>query len=234
MNCDEYREAIGADPRFDGGAGHVAGCQACRDYRAAIVDLDGKIARALAIDVPPLAMPELPEIETGNVVTLRRRLSPPGWLAVAATVVLAAFVAVRMLAPGQVYASLADEVLAHMGHEPDSLRVTDEAVPDGRLRSVVAGDVAEFDQEKALITYAQTCVINGRDVPHLVMQGERGPVTILLMPEEKVAGAVPLDDATWHGVILPVGNGSIAIIGGRDEAIDDVEQTVLNSVTWTT
>ena len=108
------------------------------------------------------------------------------------------------------------------------------AVPDGRLRSVVAGDVAEFDRDKALITYAQTCVINGRDVPHLVMQGERGPVTILLMPGEKVAGAAPLDDASWHGVILPVGNGSIAIIGGRDEAIDDIEQTVLNSVTWTT
>ena len=35
-----------------------------------------------------------------------------------------------------------------------------------------------------LVSYAQTCIINGRSIPHLVIQGKDGPVTLLLMPEE--------------------------------------------------
>ena len=33
---------------------------------------------------------------------------------------------------------------------------------------------------------------------------------------------------------LPVGNGSIAIIGNREEQLDRIKQNVLDSVTWST
>jgi uncharacterized protein DUF3379 len=85
-----------------------------------------------------------------------------------------------------------------------------------------------------LITYAQSCVINGREVPHLVIQGERGPITILLMPEEKVSGPESVTGESVKGVILPVGNGSIAIFGEREEALERIERKVLDSVTWST
>jgi len=85
-----------------------------------------------------------------------------------------------------------------------------------------------------LITYAQTCVINGHEVPHLVIQGERGPVTILLMPEEMISGPQQLQGVNIDGVILPVGGGSIAIIGESDESLEKIQQQVLKSATWTT
>jgi len=34
--------------------------------------------------------------------------------------------------------------------------------------------------------------------------------------------------------MLPVGNGSIAIIGDRDEQLDEVKKNVLDSVVWST
>ena len=71
-------------------------------------------------------------------------------------------------------------------------------------------------------------------MPHLVIQGQYGPVTILLMPEEEVAEATPLDGVNVKGVILPVGNGSIAIIGAREELLEPIQKNVVNSVTWTT
>ena len=85
-----------------------------------------------------------------------------------------------------------------------------------------------------MITYAQPCVINGNLVPHLVIQGQYGPITILLMPDEKVAEATSIDGARLKGVILPVGDGSIAIVGGRDEPLEAIKKNVVNSVTWTT
>jgi len=199
-----------------------------------MIALDDKILRALSVKVPELNMPELPEIETSNVVSLssRRRFSPPTWFAMAATVVVAALIGIRFVAVDN--QTLAADVLAHLDHEPYALVVTDVAVSDERFRSVVPARIASMDRSAGLITYAQSCKINGKDVPHLVVQGEHGPVTILLMPGEKIPNALPLEGDTVHGVILPVGSGSIAIIGVREERLDLIEDRVLKSVTWST
>jgi hypothetical protein len=234
MNCEEYREAIAGDPSFDGGAGHVSECSSCQAYRHEMIALDENIRRALSLNVPELNMPELPEIETSNVVSLasRRRFAPPAWFAMAATVVVAALIGIRFV--GVENRSLAEEVLAHLDGEPHALVITDVEVSDERLGSVVPANIGSMDRSAGLITYAQSCEINGRDVPHLVIQGERGPVTILLMPEEKISAALPLEGDTVHGVILPVGDGSVAIIGVREERLDLIEKRVLKSVTWST
>ncbi len=64
MNCEDYKEAIAADPSesFDGGAVHAADCSSCNAFKAEIQALDARIAAALAIDVPDLKMPELPAV----------------------------------------------------------------------------------------------------------------------------------------------------------------------------
>lgn len=246
MNCEQYREALAADPSFDGGAGHLSECSACQAYRSEILSLEQIIGRALALDVPELEVPELPEIvaegspessttRSDNVVALPKRpVLPPVLLGLAATVVLAAFIGFRMFGTDVGQLSLADELLAHIDHEPAALRVTNVVVNDARLESVVPADIARLDHSAGLITYAQTCKIRGRHVPHLVIQGEHGPVTILLMPDEMVSEPQTVTGEGVNGVILPVGNGSIAIFGEREESLDRIEKRVLDSVTWST
>ncbi|MBT8092963.1 MAG: DUF3379 domain-containing protein [Gammaproteobacteria bacterium] len=236
MNCDEYKLAIAADPDFDGGAEHASGCADCRDYRDTMRSLNVDIAGALQLDVPPLQLPELPEIDADNVVALesRRAASRPAWLALAASVLLAAVIGVRMFGVGVEYESLADEVLAHLDHEPASLRPSSTAVSDERLAATVPANIARMDHSAGLITYARSCEINGKTVPHLVIQGQYGPVMILLMPQEPVAKVVSLDGENVHGAILPVGDGSIAIIGAREEPLERIEKSVLKSVMWST
>ncbi len=206
------------------------------EYDKETRELDLKIAKALQIDVPELVMPELPEIDSDKVATLpaRKKSRAPLWFAVAATVVLAMSISLRMSDMFQSHDSLAEEVLAHLDHEPYALRVTDVPVPDERLARVVPVSTAVFDRDASLITYAQPCIINGKTAPHLVIQGQRGPVTIILMAEERLGKAVPLDGDNVKGVILPVGNGSIAIIGNRDEPLELIQKNVVDSVTWTT
>lgn len=236
MNCEEYEEAIAANPAFEGGASHVAACSNCQAYQREMLALNVKIAKAMQLDVPDLQIPELPDIDTGAIATLpvRKRWLKPMLFAVAATVILATSISLRVSGVFQSYGSLAEEVLAHMDHEPGALRVTDEPVSDGRLARAVPAKLAIFDRDASLITYAQSCKINGKDVPHLVIQGEHGPVTILLMPDETIAEATPIDGKNVKGVILPVGDGSIAIVGGREEPLESIQKNVVNSVTWTT
>ncbi|MFQ5982989.1 MAG: DUF3379 family protein [Woeseiaceae bacterium] len=236
MNCDDYKTAIAADPSesFDGGARHSAECSSCSAYKAEMQALDAKIAAALAIDVPDLKMPDLTGEDKVVDLASRRRIrwTAPAWVGLAATVVLATVIGVRMIDIGTVEGTLAEQVIAHLDYEPRALRVTDEAVSDRKLYSVVRPAIATLDRDLGLITYAKSCKINGKEVPHLVVQGERGPVTILLMPHEMVDMPIPLDGERIEGVILPVGDGSIAIIGDRGEPIDQLKTRVTETVQW--
>jgi hypothetical protein len=103
-----------------------------------------------------------------------------------------------------------------------------------RFAKVVGPAVGTMDTDIGLVSYAQTCIINGMQVPHLVIQGEKGPITLLLMPGEMVSSPVSLSGESVNGVILPVGDGSIAIIGERGENIQDLERRVVNSMEWST
>jgi hypothetical protein len=201
--------------------------------------LDETIARALAIDVPELKIPDLPPMgeEDKNVVNLpfRRasKISTPAWIGIAASFALAAIIGVQFTGNGPEHDQLlAEQVLAHLDHEPWALRVTDVAVSEEQFASVMNPEVGTMDRDIGLVSYAQTCIINGRTIPHLVLQGEHGPVTLLLMPDEMVNSAVLLSGESVNGVIIPMGEGSIAIIGEREENIEELEQRVLDSVEW--
>jgi hypothetical protein len=240
MNCEDYREAIAADPSesFEGGAGHAAACESCSAYRAEMRALDETIARALAIDVPDLKMPDLPPIgEDDNVVNLPfkrpSKISTPAWLGIAASFAIAAIIGVQFTGNGPDGDQLlVAEVLAHVDHEPWALEITDVSVSDAQFERVVNAGIGTMDRNVGLVSYAQSCIINGRTIPHLVIQGKDGPVTLLLMPEEMVSSPVELSGESVNGVIMPIGNGSIAIIGEREEGLDELKQRVLDSVEW--
>ena len=240
MNCNDYKEAIAADPSesFDGGFAHASGCESCSVYHEEVRVLDDKISRALSIGVPNLQMPELSPIEAdSNVVNLpfgrKARFTAPTWIGIAASFAIAAVFTARIIGGGGEPYSLADEVVAHLDHEPRALRALTTPVSSRTLNSVVGSDVADLGGV-GLITYARTCPINGKLVPHLVIQGEKGPITLLLMPEEEVDGATTLQGKGIKGVIIPIGHGSIAIIGDRDEVLENYEQQIIDSVRWST
>lgn len=239
MNCEQYKEAIAADPSesFDGGAAHSAECSSCNAVKIEMRALDARILAVLEIDVPELTMPDLPSMAgEQKVVHLASRRpgtwSIPAWVGLAASIALVTVIGMRLLNTDEDYGTLADQVLAHLDYEPQSRTVTDVAVSDEKLYSVVRPAIATMDRNLGLITYANSCSINGREVPHLVMQGERGPITILLMPYEMIDTPVELHGKSIEGVILPVGNGSIAIIGERGEAIEQVGTKITEAVKW--
>lgn len=235
MTCDKAMEAMAADPSSADVIEHVSACTSCQAFHREMLELDAKLAKALAIPVPPLHMPELEAPDTTNVAVLpQRRMSAPAWLALAATIAIVAVFGFRFQADVYSNPSLAEEIVAHLEHEPYAFDNVDTPVSDERLTRIVPASVATLDHGAGLITYAQSCIINGERVPHLVIQGERGPVTILLMPNEQVKRPQNISGNSINGVILPVGSGSIAIVGEDDEDLERIERKMKNSVTFST
>lgn len=240
MKCRDYREAIAADPSglSDDAPVHAADCIACRRFRDEIRALDKRIAAALAIDVPPLRIPELPPIDSApsaNVVHLHRagKATLPIWIGLTASLIVAAFLGTRFIASDLGRPSLASQVVAHMDHEQGSRQVTSVAVSEQGLGNVLHSDVSAMDTGGALITYARSCLINENRVPHLVIQGEDGPVTLILMSEETIDAAIPLSGENVYGVIVPVGGGSVAIIGEQASQLNEIDAIGQRlSVSW--
>ncbi len=234
MQCEEFRLNIDTAPAddFAGRAEHASGCEACASYAESATALEDLIGKALRIPVPDIAMPALSEL-TDNVVALPTRKARaagrlPVWIGLAASVALAVFVGFRFQAADTSNAEfLAGEILAHMVHEDYSRVVTATPVSYGTLKSVTEASNTSVNPDLGLVSYAMSCEINGHSIPHLVVQGQNGPVTILILPNENIGEPFELNDENFHGTILPVGNGgSVAIIGRKGESFDDIRKKV--------
>lgn len=159
----------------------------------------------------------------------------PAVFAVAASLVLAAgaWLGLRSDTPGHQASPLAPEIIAHIGHEPASLAVTARTVPAARFEGVLERGRASLAAPVGQVSYAMLCPFRGHMVAHFVVQGEKGPVTVMLLPDEDVTEATPIDEGGFQGTIVPIeSGGSVAIIGQPDEDLEEIRDLLVQAVRW--
>jgi hypothetical protein len=208
VNCKEFRAATGADPRATRAdlAAHAAGCEACAAWRRELLRMDDVIRRALAFDVGA-------ERTVGPALPARSAWRRPAWRgwAMAAGVACATLVAgLLWLAPAR--AALADAVVAHMSEEPGAWARTDSPADPVLLARVLARAGVRLNAGAGVASYANSCWFRGHHVPHLVFQTDDGPVTVMVLPAERVAAAIEFDEQGYRGVLVPAERGALAIL----------------------
>jgi hypothetical protein len=228
MDCAHYRRSVLADPKDPDPrlSEHRAGCRDCTAFTEGVLNFESRLDRALRVPLPPdRAMPLRPE-------------SPPAALRPSAyrrgRLALVVAGALWLAAPGP---SLAAAVVTHMGGEPDAWLQTDP-VPSSALQSVLRDSRLRLAAGAGVVSYASSCEFRGHRVPHLVIQTESGPVTVMVLVHERQPKPVQFDEQGYRGVIVPVaGHGSLAVLTrGTATDIKTVESTaarVLDSIVWT-
>jgi hypothetical protein len=238
-DCAQFRRSLLADPHAQDPqlAEHRARCQECNLYADRLLRFESRLERALRVDVPAQV-----EGASDRVVPLRSNTRPTtayrkGWFAMAASVLLAVAVAgvLWVAAPGT---SLAADVVTHMAGEPDAWRQTDVPVPAGALQDVLRDSHLRLAAGNAMVSYAASCKFRGHHVPHLVIQTESGPVTVMVLVHERVSKEVQFDEGGYRGVIIPVaGHGSLAVLTRGPAAdlktVEGIAARVLDSIQWT-
>jgi hypothetical protein len=235
MDCNAYRRSMMADPR-DADPQLREHRESCHDRNLFTEDLlrfESRLDRALRVAAP-----------ADNVLPLRakgarpaRRLSNRrGWLAMAASVLMAVVVAgvLWVAGPGS---SLAADVVTHMGGEPDAWR-THDPVLDSELAAVLRDSHLRLSEGAGPVSYAASCEFRGHHVPHLVIQTESGPVTVMVLVHENVPKPVRFEEGGYRGVIVPVaGHGSLAVLtrGSSTDikVVEAIAARVQGSITWT-
>lgn len=223
MRCQEFRAAVGAEPstRRDDIAAHASECEICATYRRELQELDRTIFAALQID--PAAIERAP---VRRVAAARTR----AW-SVAAGILIAVGLAAGIWLAGT-RPSFAEQVVAHAEGEPRSLLPTLETVSDADVRNVLSQAGLRFRSGSLRISYAHGCWFHGHFAPHLVVQTEDGPVTVLVLPDEpKPARATRIQEGGFEGIVLPAQRGVLVLLakGAQVDAVAQAMRSALSS-----
>lgn len=234
MNCLEFRRAAGADPEHLGAEAlaHRDACPQCAQYLQSIRHLDATIFKALNVSVEPqpaMTRTAPPRVAQAVRASLGNRNR---WYALAASVAGGVAIGALLWASGSRDA-LAKDAVQHMAHESKSMVVTRVPADPAQVRDVLARDGVRLRSNPGLVTYVMSCSFRGHEVPHLVVQTAEGPVTVLVLRDEKVSRARKFHEQGYAGTIEPSGPGSIAVIGGTDEQVREAVERLDDSLEWT-
>jgi hypothetical protein len=214
-DCRHARLHIGAAPQDlpPDVTAHIASCADCSRFRDETLALDGHVRRALEVPLP----------------RFRERAPPARRFALAASVVLALLVAggFWFLNPRP---ALAGEVAEHVVHEAGSWDMR-EPLSAEAIGAVLRQAGVEFDSTMPVV-YAMACPFRGQRVPHLVVQTSAGPLTVMLLAHEKVAARTEFSEHGYRGVLLPAGNGAVAVLSREDAVPEEVSAQIVSGVRW--
>ena len=234
-NCLDVRRILGAEPQRRDPAllEHCRVCAACAAFLREMLALDGRIAHALAVEVPE-------GLEARIVFKAAFRPARPrtyAWLATAAAALLAVGLGfgVWRMAPGPERMTLAQALVAHIQNkqeaaalDPDRPVLTNVSL----VHRVLARVGVRMHGDMNDVTYARVCPFRGELVAHLVVKGKDGPVTILLLPHIHVDKPTHFDESGYRGIIEPAGRGSIAIVANNDSPMQTMAKALPQMLQW--
>ena len=229
MDFSEFKRLLGADPRNrDPEFLRARASSAEFEQEAAEADrLEALLDRAVSLPVPEELMAEIRSIPERRTEP-RRRAWP---LAMAAGLLIAVGAAGLIWQMTPSWGSVEDYVADHYRHDGAALL----ARADGEVADEVQSLLAEFDVEAlpalagiiGVIKYCPTP--DGKGV-HMVLNSERGLVTVIYMPDTPVTDrkAITFDDR--EALLVALKSGSAAIIGSPQQRISDLYALIQDSI----
>ena len=79
---------------------------------------------------------------------------------------------------------------------------------------------------------ATACDVRDKQALHLVMSGAQGPVNVYVMPDEPMERVITGQGEGWHGLVVPVRHGSMAVVGHPKEDLQTFVRDVRGSLRW--
>ena len=222
-----YEDPHNQDPEF------VAQMQESAENQAFVAELkrlDTKLINALKVDVPE---------ELADKLILRQQLQlhhkqrrQTGFLvAMAASIAFIVGISFSLLRLGPV--DLAEHALAHVYHEGVALQVdqnVDFTQVNAQLASMNNLGNAKFTEQPGKVYYTSYCDFQGVKSLHLVLQAEKGKVTLFIVPIEK---RMVLDntfaDGKYQGMGFEAGDAYILLVGEDKTDLSFVKDEIKNT-----
>jgi hypothetical protein len=233
MDYSEFKRLLGADPASQD-PDFLAARNASPEFEQAAREAEAferKLHQALQI-APPAGL-----LDDIRALTDRQQAkhgaSPRRWapFALAASLMIAVGAAAVVWNLNRGPESLEDYLVAHYAMDGTQLEAKAAGHSATNVEEILA-DVSykalpEFAGLVGFIKYCPTP--DGKGV-HMVLNTERGPVTVILMPATAVEDRESRLENGMQARIVSLGRGSIAVMGADTAAVDQLAAAVRESV----
>lgn len=211
-SCDQCRIAIGADPdNVDAiTQEHLAHCNECADYFQRTQKIDSLFKQALHKESEVLVTP-----------AAKNRHWQSSWPAAMAAGLAIITVSVLFLWTTNRPSPLTRELVHHLVEEPAAFSKAPGAADPAEIQRILASANIRLRADSgAVINYIMRCDFNGQKIVHMVVESENGPVTILLMTEDRsIAQITRFSAEGYHGLVKPAARGAVAVLSS-DNKVD--------------
>lgn len=231
MNCLDFRRLHDTDPGSQDEAflRHERECASCAAHAARSRRFEGQLSKAMKVSVPDSLASRIllkQAFHAGHRGTSRRRYA----LGLAASLLLGLGLLSGLYYRDRV-PSLGSEVVSLIDEAQHALAPTDPVTLQDIEVALRPVGVA-LEREIGVVTFASPCFVRGKVAGHLVVQGEKAPISVLLMPSERVKARSMVTGMELRGYLIPTAKGAIAIVGAPGEALEGIEDRVRAAVRW--
>jgi hypothetical protein len=82
------------------------------------------------------------------------------------------------------------------------------------------------------VRFADDCWIANAKALHLIVKGETGPVTLIMIPGSVAASEFKIADERFRGIVTPTSGGTLVILGNQQEPIEDYRRLMATNLDW--
>lgn len=231
MDCLEFRRMVEIDPdlKAEEFVRHKAECVSCAAFAARALRFSAKLDAAARIDVPENLGARI--LLKQSFAKARRLPSRRHMLALAASMV-----AVVGLALSGTYVLTREDPLAReiftLIRNADDTFTSKTPLDSQSMAKALAQAGLDVTGQLEKVTYAGQSLVRGKLSGHVVIQGERAPCTVLLIPEIDITSRFTIRSDNLRGLVVPFDGGAMVIVGSPEEALAPVVERVKAAIRW--
>ncbi|PKF62562.1 DUF3379 domain-containing protein [Psychromonas sp. psych-6C06] len=92
---------------------------------------------------------------------------------------------------------------------------------------------AQAHSDLGNVTYVNYCSFEGTPALHMVMQGEKGQITVFVVPSDAdFIETKSFNNQYLKGITEKMGDANVVIVGERDESLQNVHSAMKNNIQW--
>ncbi|WP_040727747.1 DUF3379 family protein [Thiomicrorhabdus sp. Kp2] len=147
-----------------------------------------------------------------------------GWAGGIAASLIAFVVMFSLLQTTHVHKAISGEamvehILAHIAEDPSLMTAVKLPNSEEEMQQLFASVGAQLNKPVEGMSYAGICEVEGQKGLHIVIQESGEPITIIVMPGQQVAAMQAFEKSGYHGELMPVKGGVVAIVANSMEQV---------------
>ncbi|MCQ1059590.1 DUF3379 domain-containing protein [Photobacterium sp. ZSDE20] len=235
MDDLEFRRRLLADP-FDNSQDLAEARNesiANRKLSDELQQLDNKLEQAMKVDVPDDLADRILFHQSGQPSS--NSFKPRTLVAMAASVafVFGLFIGQynQGISASNPQLEIAQIAMEHVKAEAPFIDGIDESVTLSQVNAKLTPFGSTFNDIPGHVYYVNHCGFGNKNALHMVMDTPQGKVTVFVVPEQS-PDITPFNDQSMKGVVVPVRNASLIVVGENGQDVSPVATTLRNELNW--